>query len=63
LIDLTLQNYQFIALSFSVDRPDNDLYYVVDPMPKVKDVGLHCSVLFLRCSYSKYFRCHCMPTL
>jgi len=40
LIDPTLQNYQFIALSFSVDRPDNDLYYVVDPMPKVKDVGL-----------------------
>jgi len=47
LIDLTLQNYQFIALSFSVDRPDDDLYYVVDPMPKLKDVGLHCSVLFL----------------
>jgi len=47
LIDLTLQNYQFIALSFSVDRLDNDLYYVVDPMPKPKDVGLHCSVLFL----------------
>jgi len=32
LIDLTLQNYQFIALSFGIDKSDNELYYVINPM-------------------------------